>query len=159
MSNNGVSTGIKYFAYVIIIVAVFVLGFSCKVLMGGGMNIAVVDIQKVVNNSAIVTELKNEQKAKTLEMQKWLEGVQADIEKEKNKDKKEELNNKYQQELEQRRQVMRQEYALRLQEVDDVISAKIAQKAEADGYDVVLSKGIVLFGGKDITDVVIETVK
>lgn len=159
MSNNGVSTGIKYFAYVIIIVAVFVLGFSCKVLMGCGMNIAVVDIQKVVNNSAIVTELKNEQKAKTLEMQKWLEGVQADIEKEKNKEKKEELNNKYQQELEQRRQVMRQEYALRLQEVDDVISAKIAQKAEADGYDVVLSKGIVLFGGKDITDVVVETVK
>ena len=159
MSNNGVSTGIKYFAYVIIIVAVFVLGFSCKVLMGDGMNIAVVDIQKVVNNSAIVTELKNEQKAKTLEMQKWLEGVQADIEKEKNKEKKEELNNKYQQELEQRKQVMRQEYALRLQEVDDVISAKIAQKAEADGYDVVLSKGIVLFGGKDITDVVIETVK
>ena len=51
------------------------------------------------------------------------------------------------------------DYAAKLKAIDESISAQIAAKAKADGYDVVLSKGIVLYGGKDITDEVAKIIK
>ncbi len=54
---------------------------------------------------------------------------------------------------------MEQDYAAKLKELDASISQQISAKAQADGYDVVLSKGIVLYGGKDITAEIIKVVK
>ena len=54
---------------------------------------------------------------------------------------------------------MDQEYAAKLKELDTSISQQIEAKAKADGYNLVLSKGIVLYGGKDITAEVMKVVK
>ena len=54
---------------------------------------------------------------------------------------------------------MDQEYAEKLKALDSSISQQINDKAKADGYDLVLSKGIVLYGGKDITSEIIKVVK
>lgn len=54
---------------------------------------------------------------------------------------------------------MDKNYAEQLKAIDESISQQINTKAKADGYDLVLSKGIVLYGGKDITPEIIKIVK
>ena len=54
---------------------------------------------------------------------------------------------------------MDQEYAEKLKALDSSISQQITNKAKADGYDLVLSKSTVLYGGKDITADIIKVVK
>ena len=62
-------------------------------------------------------------------------------------------------EVEVKKQKMDTEYAEKLKAIDASISKKIEEQAILKGYDVVLSKGIVLYGGKDITNEVIKAVK
>ena len=50
---------------------------------------------------------------------------------------------KYNKELLAKKEKMEQDYAAKLKELDASISQQISAKAQADGYDVVLSKGIV----------------
>ena len=54
---------------------------------------------------------------------------------------------------------MDKDYAEKLKNIDKSISKKIEDEAKAKGYEIVLSKGIVLFGGKDITNEIIKAVK
>ena len=51
------------------------------------------------------------------------------------------------------------EYASKLKAIDASISKQIETQAKAQGYDVVLSKGVVLYGGKDITSEIVKVVK
>ena len=51
------------------------------------------------------------------------------------------------------------EYAEKLRALDESISKQINDKAKADGYDIVLSKGIVLYGGNDITEEIVKIIK
>ena len=54
---------------------------------------------------------------------------------------------------------MEKNYANKLSAIDKTISAKITEQAKAGGYDIVLAKGVVLYGGTDITDAVKKAVK
>ena len=66
---------------------------------------------------------------------------------------------KYTKELQDKKTKMDAEYATKLKAIDASISKKIEEQAVLKGYDVVLSKGIVLYGGKDISNEVIKAVK
>ena len=50
-------------------------------------------------------------------------------------------------------------YKTKLQAVDKSISDTINAQAKAMGYDMVLTKGVVLYGGDDITEAVSKVVK
>ena len=54
---------------------------------------------------------------------------------------------------------MDKEYASKLKSIEDSISKVIAEQAKAKGYDMVITKGIVLYGGNDITNDIIKAVK
>ncbi len=58
-----------------------------------------------------------------------------------------------------KKEAIAKDYAARLQVVEKSISDTIAQQAKAKGYDMVISKGIVLYGGDDITADVAKAVK
>ena len=73
--------------------------------------------------------------------------------------KKQAAEEKYNKELIAKREKMDADYATKLKALDASISQQIEQKAKADGYNVVLSKGIVLYGGKDITSEVAKIIK
>ena len=66
---------------------------------------------------------------------------------------------KYTKELQDKKSKMDADYANKLKAIDASISKKIEEQAVLKGYDVVLSKGIVLYGGQDITNEVIKAVK
>ena len=122
-------------------------------------NVAVVDVSAVVAKSAQVQALKKEQKAKMQELQKWLETVRADVQKQSTKEGKEKLVKKYDAEFVKKQEAIKKDYANKLQAIDKNISATIAQEAKAQNYDLVLAKGGVLYGGKDITANIAKIVK
>ena len=141
---------------ILVLVSMFAL---TGIALAQECKIAVVDINAIVSKSAQVQALKNEQQKKLQELQKWLETVRADVEKQQTKEGKEKLVKKYDAEFIKKQEDIKKNYATKLQAIDKSISATIAQEAEKQGYAVVLSKGTVLYGGDDITASVSKVVK
>jgi len=133
-------------------------------ILGSGLamaeqKIAVVDVQAVVSKSAQVQALKKEQQAKMQDLEKWLKTAQADVEKQKTQEGKEKLLKKYNAEFAKKKEVIAKDYTARLQAVDKSITDTIATQARLKGYNMVISKGVVVFGGDDITADVQKVVK
>ncbi len=124
-----------------------------------GLKIAVVDVNKVVTNSAQVKALKSQQDAKKAELKKWLETVKADINKQSTQENKAKLAKKYDADFVKKQEANRKDYQAKLETIDKNISSVIASAAQAKGYDIILSKSAVLYGGNDITNEIIKVVK
>ena len=143
--------------------AAFVLGLGFNNIamsdVPANYKVAVVDVNAVVSKSAQVQALRKEQQVKLQELQKWLETVRADIQKQSTKEGKEKLVKKYDAEFGKKQEAIKKDYANKLQAIDKSISATIASEAKAKNYDLVLSKGMVLYGGDDITASISKIVK
>lgn len=124
-----------------------------------GYKIAVVDVQKVVENSSDVKSLKDEQQKKLSDLQSFVNNAKRSLANEPNKTKQKQLEDKYNKELQEKTADIQKEYAKKLQEIDKNISEKIKQEAKEKSYNLILSKGIVLYGGDDITLDIISKVK
>ena len=121
--------------------------------------IAVVDVQKVVNKSAQVQALKKEQEAKNKEIANFIKKAGEDIKKEADINKKKALMDKYDKDLKTKREANLKVYKTKLEAIDKSINATIVQQAKNLGYDMVLTKGVVLYGGDDITEAILKVVK
>ena len=133
-------------------------------ILGSGIaiaeqRIAVVDVQAVVSKSAQVQALKKEQQAKMQDLEKWLKTAQTDVEKQQTKEGKEKLLKKYNAEFAKKKEAIAKDYTARLQAVDKSITETISTTAKTKGYNMVISKGVVVFGGDDITADVQKVVK
>lgn len=150
--------GIKYIA---IGVSAFIIGMSVNnyAISDVPSKIAVVDVQKVVASSAQVKALKADREAKIKNLAAFVNNARAAVQKETNAEKKKALEAKYNKELNTKRDAIQKDYAKRLADVDKNISAVVAQKAKAANYDIVIAKGVVLYGGSDITAEVAKSVK
>ncbi|HIS90008.1 TPA: OmpH family outer membrane protein [Candidatus Avigastranaerophilus faecigallinarum] len=121
--------------------------------------VAVVDVQKVVASSSQVKALKDEQKKKGQELAKFIETAKANLDKEKDAKKKKALEEKYNKEFQAKRDAIAKNYETKLLAIDKNISSVIDKNAQANGYNLVLAKGVVLSGGTDITDAISKEVK
>ena len=140
------------------------LTVSAAILFGLSANaeefsIAVVDVPAVVNASAQVQALKKEQQLKAQEIIKFVEKARKDVASISDTKKKQAAEEKYNKELTAKKEKMDTEYAAKLQALDKSISQQITDKAKAEGYNVVLSKNVVLYGGTDITSEIVKIVK
>lgn len=127
--------------------------------MADDFTVAVVDINKVVAESSQVKALKTEQQAKIQELEKWLKTVKEDVNKQQTKEGKEKLIKKYDADFAKKQEVIKKNYAEKLQAIDKNISGIIAKEAQIKGYKLVLPKGSVLYGGDDITSSITKLVK
>jgi len=116
--------------------------------------VAIVNVQEVVNSSSKVQALKKAQEAKAKEFVSFIEKARKDVAAATDVNKKKSLEEKYTKELNTKKEANDKEYAKKLAEIDLAISNQIANVAKSKGYDVVISKGIVLYGGDDITEAV-----
>lgn len=150
--------GIKYFALGL---SAFIIGMSVNnyAISNVPSKIAVVDVQKVVASSSQVKALKADRDAKVKDLTTFVKNARAAVAKETNAAKKKELETKYNKELNAKRNAIQKDYAKKLANIDKSISAVVAQKAKAANYDIVLAKGVVLYGGTDITAEVTKSVK
>ena len=140
------------------------LSLSTMVLLSGismaaTQNIAVVDVQAIVNKSAQVQSLKKEQQAKISDLEKWLKTAQEDVAKQQSKEGKEKLLKKYNSEFAKKKEVIAKDYRAKLSAADKSITETITTKAKAMGYDMVISKSMVIMGGDDITAEIQKVVK
>ena len=116
--------------------------------------VAVVNVQEVVNSSSKVQALKKQQEAKAKEFVTFIEKARKEVAATSDVNKKKSLEEKYTKELNTKKEANDKEYAKKLAEIDAAISNQIANVAKSQGYDLVISRGIVLFGGDDITEAV-----
>ena len=121
--------------------------------------IAVVDVQSVVENSAQVKALKEEQISKTKDLEAWLKNAQSEVKAEEDKAKQDALLQKYNAEFAQKRADLAQQYQEKLKVISESISQTVAEYAQKSGYSLVLSKHITLYGGIDITEEIAKIVK
>lgn len=122
-----------------------------------GFKVAVVDIQKVVENSPQINALKTEQKNKITDLVTFVENAKASVSKETNEAKKKSLEEGYNKELNAKKAEIDKDFAKKLTEIDT--SIKFIIKGKAAGYDLVLTKSSVIEGGDDITSEVIKALK
>lgn len=137
----------------------FIMFLTMGVASADTTKIAVVDVQKVVASSKQVKTLKDEQYKKATELEKWLEVVKNDISKQSSEENKQKLIKKYDLELAKKREVISKDYNKKLNEIDLSVSQTIVNYAKSKGYDIVLAKNTVLFGGIDITNEILKVVK
>lgn len=145
----------------ILLMSAFIIGsmLSTTQVNAQDFNVAVVDVPKVVASSSQVQALKKDQQAKAQEMVKFIENARKDVASITDASKKKAAEEKYDKEFLAKREKMEKDYAAKLKALDDSITQKITEAAKANGYDIVLSKGIVLYGGKDITADIMKIVK
>lgn len=147
------------FKKLVLLLFVGIITGATTMAMADVKKIAVVDVQTVVNKSAQVQALKKEQELKKQETIKFINNARADVNKQTDPKKKEELTKKYDKELAAKREANAKAYKTKLQAIDKSISDTINAQAKAMGYDMVLTKGVVLYGGDDITEAVSKVVK
>lgn len=140
-----------------LLTAAIAMGISLNAAMA--TEVAFVDVPKVVDSSAQVQALKKEQQAKAKEIVAFVEKARKEVAATTDKDKKQSLEEKYNKELISKREKMDKEYAAKLQSIESYISNIVNTEAKLKGYDMVLSKGVVLYGSTDITDDVIKAVQ
>ena len=122
-------------------------------------NIAVVDLQQLVSNSNQVKQLKQEHARKTAELDKIIVNARGEISNEKDPAKILMLEDKYMNEFNSKKEALENNYNSRLEAIERNIKSEITQKAQKDGYDFVFAKSVVLYGGKDITNELVKSIK
>lgn len=121
--------------------------------------IAVVDIQALVSQTPSVLALRQERQNQISGLQQWVNGANAEINQQTDQNAKAALFQKYQLEFNQRQQMLQTEYVQKVQSIDAELSKLIADVAKKENLDYVFAKGIVVFGGTDITSKVAEMLK
>ena len=122
-------------------------------------NIAVVDLQQLVNNSAQVKQLKQEHSKKINELDKIIVNARGEISNEKDPAKILLIEDRYMKEFNTKKEALEKDYNNRLSNIEKNIKGEITKKAQKDGYDYVFAKSVVLHGGKDITSELIGAIK
>jgi len=146
----------------LIAAAAFAIGFginNAAISSIATQKIAVVDIPAVVSKSTQLKDLKNTQQAEIENLQKWLNNAQADVNNQLTKEGREKLLKQYHEQFNNKRTEMAKKHQEQIQMIDKNINTTIATEALEKGYDLVLVKGVVLYGGKDITADIQKKVK
>lgn len=121
--------------------------------------VAYVNVPKLLEASKTLKAAQDTQLKQTKDMLKWYDTASADIQKQTTKAGKDALIKKYEAQLTQKKNTIKDAYSKKVNQVDSQLSSAIATKAKAMGYDLVLRKDSVLFGGTDITAQILPLVK
>jgi Skp family chaperone for outer membrane proteins len=121
--------------------------------------VATVDIPQVVENSSAIKALKDTRKNQLDDLGKFVENAKADVAKETNADKKKALEDKYNKELNVRKDAIDKDFSQKLVEIDKDITTSIKVRAKKLGFNLVLVKSSVIDGGIDITSEVLKDIK
>ena len=122
-------------------------------------DVAVVDLSRIVENSAQVKQLKQEHAKKIAELDKIIVNARGEIANESDPAKVLLLEDKYMKEFNRNREALEKDYNFKLSVIEKNIKDEISKKAQKDGYDYVFAKSVVLYGGKDITNELLNNIK
>ena len=121
--------------------------------------IAIVDLGKIVENSTQVRQLKQEHSKKIADLDRILVNARGEISNEKDPAKILMLEDKYMKEFNTKREALEKDYSEKISIIEKNIKDEVAKKAHKEGYEYVFAKSVVLYGGKDITNELINSIK
>lgn len=147
----------KHLGAVLALVAAFVLGMCFK--PSAKPSIAVVNVEQVLGNYAKFTALRQINDAKLAELAQWIDGINKEIDEEKDQTKRNKLADQYRKLTQEKERMIRQEYGKYLQEINLEMTALIKKVAKQEGCVFVFSNTSMITGGKDITNAVIKSLK
>ena len=148
---------LRYLALAAIALSLSMGNFTTSEAFAKDSNIAVVDVQKIVESSSEINSLKVDRQNKLNDLQLFVEKAKADVTKEINVSRRTTLEEGYNRELNLRKDTIDKDYVKKISDVDKSITALI--KTKASSYDLVLTKSSVLTGGTDITTEIIKGLK
>jgi len=157
MKKNLLTLALCFFA--------FGLGFSFNNLAfsdgvsGGNIKIGYVNVGELLKASKALKAAEEQRAKATGDMLKWYDNASADIQKQTTDAARKNLVKKYEAQLTQKKTAIRDAYAKKAAEIDKQLTSAINQKASDMGYNIVLKKDAVLFGGDDITPQILPLVK
>ena len=93
------------------------------------------------------------------ELDKIIVNARGEIANEKDPAKVLLLEDKYMKEFNTKKESLEKDYNTRLSAIEKNIKNEITKKAEKDSYDYVFAKSVVLYGGKDITGELLNSIK
>ena len=143
-------------------VCAFALGMSTNFAMSdvaASYKVAVVDVPELIQNSAQVRNLVADQQKQMNDMRTFIEKAQADITKQADEKKRKELEEKYNKELRSKQEAIQKDYETKRNNIEKNITDVITKQAQAEKYNIVLLKNMVIYGGTDITDKVKSNIK
>ena len=124
-----------------------------------GPKIAYVNVTKLLTASKTLKAAEEAKNKSTSEMLKWYNTASADIQKQTTKEGKDALIKKYEAQLTTKKKNIAEAYLKKVESVDKQLDSVITQKAKDMGYTLVLKKDALLFGGEDITNSILPSVK
>lgn len=122
-------------------------------------NVAVVNIEKIVESSPQINALKADRKNKLDALAAFIVEANANLKKETDEKAKKTLEEKYNQELIKKREAIDLDFAKKLEVIDGEITTLIKAKGKKAGFDLILNKNTVIDGGTDITADVVKGLK
>ncbi len=140
-------------------ILVLVLLLFSGVSVFASEDIAIVDLGRLVEGSAQVRQLKQEHSKKVADLDRILVNARGEISNEKDPAKVLMLEDKYMKEFNTKREALEREYGNKISIIEKNIKDEVAKKAKKDGYEYVFAKSVVLYGGKDITTELINSIK
>ena len=154
----------KKFLGLAIIMSAFILGVSFNMLaiskpQPQSFRIATVDIQKIALNSEELKNLKIEEEKQLQDLQSAINKAKIEISAEKDPSKIAQLEEKYRNEINEKKLNMDANYNKKLIAINNKIKTAVVEKARSMNYSIVLPKNAVLFGGDDITSQVEGIIK
>ena len=98
-----------------------------------------------------VTSFNAAKEKKMEELNKIIVNARGEISNETDSAKILQLEEKYTKEFNTKKTALENDYNSRLNNIEKNIKEEIAKKAQAENYDYVFAKSVLLYGGKDIT--------
>ncbi len=123
------------------------------------IKIAYINVGELLKASKTLKAAEEQRLKATNDMLKWYDTASADIQKQTTPEAKKNLVKKYEAQLTQKKDSIKNAYSKKTAEIDKQLNAAISQKASDMGYNIVLRKDSVLFGGDDITAQILPLVK
>lgn len=124
-----------------------------------GFNVAIVDTKQVIQNSPQIKAFNAEQNNKLNDLNVFIAKAKADIAMQTDAAKRKALEEGYNKELLSRKAQIEKDATKRLSEIYGELNNTIKTKAKKAGYELILAKDGVLYGGTDITADIIKTLK
>lgn len=138
---------------VILAVLSLTAGFSLKSFAAGT---AVVDLGKIRENYTVAQALEAEANVKENELKQFAQDAQKQIQDAKTPLEKKNLEEKLGQQFEIKRMAYAKDQAVKWSKVENDVVKTIKEVSTANKYDLVLNKQVVIDGGCDITELVID---
>jgi len=128
-------------------------GFSAK---SQAAETAVVDLDRIRENYTVAQDLTADMKVKEDELQSFIENAQKQIQAAKTEVEKRNLEEKLAAQFNVKRMAYAKDQSDKWSKVEETVLKSITDIVNAKKYDLVLNKQVVIYGGTDITDEVLN---